>query len=208
MFLCFKRFKLIDWDEKTVSLTAKQLLERTKQNNKKGYCWFAPISEIVKICDNPDFPEKYAKEIKLIILNAFAKLETKHEIMFRQKAGDQDAVHSCYNSLNNNDPRVVAAKEQYLRAILEGITKYHFTPIEFISYSQTYRKLCEEWKEEQFKKYFLQDTIDFLFFKHTLNESFEHVMQKAENDGLFKAENEQRFESIPAYLSKLNLKEF
>ena len=48
------------------------------------------------------YAEKYAKEIKLIILTAFAKLETKHEIMFRQKAGDQDAVHSCYNSLANN----------------------------------------------------------------------------------------------------------
>ena len=208
MFRFFKRFKITGWDEKTYSLTAKQLLDKVKQNGKTGSNWFAPISEIVQICNRSDFPEKYAKEIKLIILNAFAKLETRHEIMFRQKAGDQDAVHICYNSLPNNEPRIVAAKEQYLRAILEGITKYHFTPIEFISYESTYRKLCEQWKKEQFKIYFSQDTIDFLFLKPTLNESFESVMQKAEADGLFKAENEQRFESMRAYLTKLNLKEF
>ena len=208
MFWLFKRFKIIGWDEKTYSLSAKQLLDKIKQNGKTGYNWFAPISEIVQICNRPDFPEKYAKEIKLAILIAFSKLETKHEIMFRQKAGDQDAVHSCYNSLANDDPKVVAIKEQYLNAILDGITKYHFTPIEFISYGPTYRKICDQWKEEQFKNYSSQDTIDFLFLKPTLNESFELVMQKAEADGLFKTENEQRFESMRAYLTKLNLKEF
>ena len=74
-----KKYKVKGWNGDTHSLTAKALYERVLEDSKSDYNWIASATELVRVCNDPCFPEMYSVGIKLIILNCFANLETKKE---------------------------------------------------------------------------------------------------------------------------------
>ena len=80
-----KKYKVTDWDGDTHSLTAKQLYERVLDDSKSDYNWIASATELVRVCNNPCFPEMYAVGIKMIILNCFANLELQKEYPSRRE---------------------------------------------------------------------------------------------------------------------------
>ena len=84
MSLSEKKYKITGWHGETQLLTAKNLYERILEDSKTDYNWLASATELVKICNEPDFPEMYATNIKIIILNCFANLELQQERCYNQ----------------------------------------------------------------------------------------------------------------------------
>ena len=149
-----KKYKVTDWDGDTHSLTAKQLYERVLDDSKSDYNWIASATELVRVCNNPCFPEMYAVGIKMIILNCFANLELQKECPSRRESTDNEAVYSCYNSLPSTDETAKKVKEKYLTAVITGITKYTQCEVRFpIHIGTTYRQKVEEWKKAKFDEY-------------------------------------------------------
>lgn len=203
----FKRFKIIDWNGKKHYFTAKQLYEHILKDAKSKHNLITSVSDILELCDRIDFPQNYARKIKLLILEHSAMLEIRREIWPLQKSGDKEAVYSCYNSLTGTEPEVLETKSNYVCAIIEGVAKYHFSLIDFNHRGPTYQKICDNWKTEQVEKYSSQPQLDFHVLRSCLNESFDTVMRKAESEGTFKVEDDQRFENMRHFLSTLKLDE-
>jgi len=69
MSLFVKTFRIKSWSGKIHRMTAQQLYERILKDSKSNYNWIASATELVRVCRHPDFPGKYAQEIKLAYLN-------------------------------------------------------------------------------------------------------------------------------------------
>ena len=197
-----KRFLIIDSNEKKYSLTAKQLFEKVLKDTRTNLNWSIPVSELTSICSQADFPEQYAQEIKIAIISYFSELETKHNFPSHHKNSDEEAVYFCYNSLLADEPKVASVKQKYVHAIIEGVTKYHFTLIEFNHFGPTYNKICEEWKQARFQEFY-SPIIDFPQLRSVLHSSFDKTMRDAESRGVFKLEDDKRFENMHIFLSRL-----
>ena len=96
-FLGFYRINGIDG--KKHIMTAKQLYKRILEDSKSEYNWIAHASEILRICNDFDFPDEYAKGIRISILKGFANVKIKQEIPSYHTIEDEKAVNKCYNSM-------------------------------------------------------------------------------------------------------------
>lgn len=74
MSLSEKKYTFITQYGTIQQMTAKKFCERILEYSKSNYNWIAPISEIVRICKLPDFPEEYSLIIKIAVLNSFANI--------------------------------------------------------------------------------------------------------------------------------------
>ena len=199
-----KRFLITGFDGKIHFLTAKKIFQQAINTINSNYKFFAPVSELVRVCSLDDFPIKYSDEIKLAILECFANLEnTSTRPPYLNNA---DAIYYCYNSLTTETHQVTNAKKKYVRAIIENVVKHHFSLIEFNYTGPTYNRLCEEWKERCFEEFF-RDTIDFVELRRTLHSSFDKTMREAEARGLLKADYDSRFSNMYFALSQLKRNE-
>lgn len=185
------------------SLTAKQLYKRVMQDSKSDYEWIASATELVRICNEPDFPEEYAQGIKVAILNCFSNTMRNDDSIYVLST-DPDAVHSCYNSLSKTDKKITEAKENFLYALIERITKCHFEIWEFYHYGPTYSKICKEWQDSKFKEYVGEEQLDFKKFIETLDNDFGETIQAAENQGAFKQEDEDKMKRFRHIISMLD----
>lgn len=174
-----KKYEVTGWHGDTQSLTAKKLYERVLEDSKSDYNWIASATEVVRVCNEPYFPEKYAMGIKLIILNCFANLELQKEYPSSRKPTDKAAVYSCYHSLPSTDETVIKVKEKYLTAIIEAITRYTESEVRFpIHQGPTYQKICEDWKKAKFDEYVSKEEIDFDQLGEDLYADFDRVINK------------------------------
>ena len=140
-----KEYDVTGWRETKHSLTAKQLYERVLKDSQSDYNWIASATELVRVCNEPSFPEIYANAIKIIILNCFANLELQKDYPSSGEATDKAAVYSCYHSLPSEDETVIKVKHKYLTAIITSITKYSRSGVRLPSHpGPTYNKICEE----------------------------------------------------------------
>lgn len=208
-----KKYKIKGWHGDEYSLTAKALYERVLEDSKSDYNWIASATELVKVCNNPCFPEMYAVGIKIIILNCFANLELKQEYPAHGKATDKKAVYSCYNSLPSTDDTVKKVKDKYLTAVITGITKYNKTEVRFPAHiGVTYMQKVEEWKRAKFDEYVSVTKIDFDQLREDLYDDFDKMVETAEKEGAFEKEDKEYHERMHEEMSKLwasiNLKDF
>lgn len=189
-------------------MTAKQLYERVLEDSKSDYNWIAPATELVRVCNEPDFPKMYAIGIKLIILNCFANLELQKEYPGNGKPTDNEAVYSCYHSLPSTNPTVIKVKEKYLTAVIEAITKYTKDEVRFsIHQGPTYQKICEDWKKAKFNEYASKEKIDFDQLREDLYTDFEKTIKTAEKDGIFDKDDEAYREYLRKFLTSIYLKD-
>lgn len=203
MSLSEKKYKITGWHGETQVLTAKNLYERVVENSKSDYNWIASAAELVRVCNEPDFPEMYATNIKIIILNCFANLELQQERCCNRRRTDKEAVYSCYNSLSGTDAAVIKAKEKYLAAIIEGITRYSGDEERFpIHFGHAYKKTCENWKKAKLKEYVSEVKIDFNQLRERLNADFEKTIKEADEKGFFDEDDK-----LGVHVSPINLKE-
>ena len=203
MSLSEKKYKITGWHGETQVLTAKNLYERVLEDSKSDYNWLASAAELVRVCNEPDFPEIYATNIKIIILNCFANLELQQERCYNRRRIDEEAVYSCYNSLPEKDAAVIKAKEKYLAAIIEGITRYSGDEERFpIHFGPAYKKTCENWKKAKLNEYVSEVKIDFNQLRERLNADFEKTIKEAEKNGIFNEDDK-----LGGHITSINLKE-
>ena len=81
MSLFEKKYTVVGWNGDIHTLSAKALYERVLADSKSDYNWIASATELVKVCNSPSFPEMYAQAIKIIILNCFANLDCRRNIL-------------------------------------------------------------------------------------------------------------------------------
>lgn len=180
-----KRYYIKGWKGNRYYLTAKQLYERV---SKSDCNLIASATELVRICNKPNFPKEYSEGIKIAILNCFAKLETKKGKGFNLELTDKDAVYSCYNSLDGTDEKIIKAKEKYLDAIIKAVTLFFYkVPIHV---GPEYSRVCNEWRKEKFDEYSSKKEIDFKSLIPKLKSDFEKTIKSAEEDGIFLEEDE------------------
>ena len=110
--MCFvkEKYKIKGWTGKIYGLTAKDLYERVLQDSQSDYNWIASASELVRTCNDPTFPERYAQDIKRIILNCFANLELKRG--YTGETAAMIAVYDCYHSLPNTEEMFIKTKRK------------------------------------------------------------------------------------------------
>lgn len=205
MSLFGKKYYVFGWDGKRHSITAKKLYKRVMKDCESDYNWIASATELVRVCKQFEFPEKYARKIQIAILNCFANLETKKEIHSSQRPTDEEAVNYCYNSLADWSDEAEKVRQKYLKAVIEGITRYHFKLLEFDYYGPTYHKICEEWKRVKFEQYSSMSFLDFKKLRKTLETEFGKIMTTAEEEGVFQKDYEKYLEEMRKFWSSLHL---
>ena len=112
MSLYEKKYDFTGWRGTRYSLTAKELYKRVLEDSQLDYDWIASATELVRVCDDPLFPEMYAVAIKILILNCYANLELQQERPSSGKSTDKKAVYSCYQSLPGEDETVIKVKNK------------------------------------------------------------------------------------------------
>ena len=199
-----KQYKVKGWHGDTHSLTAKALYERVLKDSKSDYNWIASATELVKVCNDPCFPEMYAIGIKVMILNCCANLELKKEYPINEEVTDEEAIYSCYNYLPSTDDTAKKAKEKYLTAVITGITKYTTSEVRFpIHNGTTYKQKVEEWKKAKFDEYVSATEIDFDQLRKDLYDDFDRMVKTAEEEGAFEKDDEEHREEMNKNMASL-----
>ena len=73
-------------------------------SEESNFNWIASATELIRICNIPDFPDDYATDIKIAILNCFSNLEGSR-VDAHLEPSDEKAVQDAYNSLSSKDER-------------------------------------------------------------------------------------------------------
>ena len=203
-----KKYNITGWRGVKYSLTAKQLYERVLEDSKSDYNWIASATELVRVCNDPCFPEIYAVGIKIIILNCFANLELQKEYPSKGELTDAEAVYSCYNSLPTTDETAKKVKEKYLTAVITGITKYTQSEVRLpIHVGPTYTKKVEEWKKKKFDEYVSAVTIlNFDQLREDLYTDFDKMVETAEEEGAFEKDDKEYREKLRKFWASIDLK--
>lgn len=170
-----KKYKVTDWHGNTQEFTAKELYDRVLKDSQSDYYWIASATELVRVCNDPSFPEMYAVEIKLLILNSFANLELQKEYFSHGEPTDKAAVYSCYHSLPSTDENAKKVKDKYLSAVITGVTMYTEDEVRLPGIGETYWKKVEEWKKAKFDEYVSSTEIDFDQLKKELYADFDRM---------------------------------
>lgn len=201
-----RRYYVHGWKPNSIYyLTAKELYSRILEDSKSDYDWIASATELVNVCNTPNFPEEYAQGIKICILNCFANLELERNIGSHGELTDDEAVYFCYNSLIDSNKNVIDAKSRYLKAIINSIIVYFRFGSHIHSFN-TYKEISQKWAIEKFDEYFPKEAIDFEKFRKDLYADFDNVVTTAEEEGSFKKEEEQYLENSRRFMSSLMAK--
>lgn len=203
-----RRYHIKGWYEEHY-LTAKALWKRVMEDaSQSDYNWIASATELVKVCNEPEFPKEYAQDIKVAILNCFARLEFKKHIRSRSEPTDKEAVYYCYNSLSGIDEKVISAKTNYLLAIIKDIAFHHFSSLDIHYHAgPTYSNLREEWVKKKLFETISKNEIDFRQLIQDLHNDFDKMIKAAEEAGAFKKDDEEFREEMKKFWSSLNLKD-
>ena len=198
MDLLTNKYRVSGWHGTTHSLTAKQLYKRVLEDSESDYNWIAPARELVRICKKSSFPTEYSLAIKIAILNCFANIEHRANCggdRYGINPADEEAVQYCYNSLYGVDTEdAIEARRYYLTEMLSTASYvrifsslYHPGP--------TFRKLRDDWIKSKLEEYISQEKIDFEQLLETLRDDFTEVVNKADENGDFKEDEEKDKES-------------
>lgn len=182
-------------------LTANQLYNKIMKDCKFDYNWIAPASELVRICRKESFPEEYANDIKIAILNCFAKLELITDDEVRCLDEDYEAVRFCYNSLNKEEEKIIKAKQNYLKAVIRSVAFNHYEiPIH---HGKTYFQKCDDWINSKFYENINEEEIKFPSFIEYLKQDFQNMIKNAEKEGVFQEEDDAYYRNMVERSMKL-----
>lgn len=200
-----QKYHVSGWRGKKYNLTAKELYERVLEDSKSNYNWIAPAAELVSVCESAGFPEGYAQEIKILILNCFAKLELVDDVPARARTSDKEAVYHCYNTLDSTDEAVIAVKRKYLMAIIEWAVKYveyAYLYLRCHPGSPAYPQICSKWKDQKFLENFQKEKINFKKLRKKLCKDFDNTITAAENAGVFEKDDEEYLNKLVEFVVK------
>lgn len=171
------KYRIEGWYRHTYFLTAEEIYERVLKDSEFDYNWLIPVAELVRVCNDSNFPKDYARKIKIAILNRFAHLELQKEFSAYGKEIANAAVYNCYYSLNDEDEEVKRVKRKYVEAIIGAVVKYDHDEVRFPFFEPEYVKRCEEWKKKKFDEYFSKEKIDFESMERELHLDFDNMFK-------------------------------
>lgn len=198
-------YRLMDWKDKVKTMrasTIKKKVEKARDNNKGRL--FAPPSEIIKVCNAKNFPDSFAYEIKILIIDYFSKIQDDKFDLFLEKEMDKQAVYYAYNSLfKKDDEKTKKVKVKFLESFLIGIERDTYLYI--IHPNETYLKIRNNWIKNKLELFESQDILNFYELRVTLAEEFKGVIKEAEEKGLFKEDysaSPERIENVTRILDQ------
>lgn len=182
-----KFFRFKDSNGVMRSWTAKKLYNRVMIDADASlYNWIASAAELVRVCKEVDFPEHYAKEIKLAILNNFAFLEMEGRGTAKSEPADVEAVHYCYNTLTSKEEEVVNAKRRYLRARIFRAPFFPIYDYRFHNVERKYIGFQERWLCKKLDELVSEKEIDFEQLMKDLEADLRQTIKRGEEEGAFK----------------------
>ena len=189
-----KKYLVNGWHGHRYWMRADELHLRVMNDSKESnFNWIASATELMRICNKQDFPDDYATDIKVAILNCFANLEGSRCGCY-QEPTDQKAVQEAYNSLPNSDSRCLKVKRKYLYSVISAVeSDYYEMPIHC---GDTYTKFTNNWVEKWFTKFSKEEQIDFEWLRKLLNADFEKELLLLEHSGALEEEDNEFWERI------------
>jgi len=195
-----KYFIVKDQLSKGHIMTARSIrrkIKRAVKKNKNNYEWIASPKELLFICNNQDFPEKYALEIKAGIVSSYSN--SIFVANNPEDAYNYSAVYEAYNSLYGiEDERIIEIRYNFLEAFLRQIQILSY---QFLYHkSEEYSKICVEWKKRRLKELFPKSNLDFPSLTKSLLDDFNETILRAKEIGYIKKTNpnekEERIKQI------------
>lgn len=160
-------------------MTAKDIFDKVQENLEDNQLISNEAEELVKVCEEREFPKCYEKKIKICILDSFTN----------QKAEDYlddklEITSICYNSLSSSKKEESEARQRYLLAFIKAIPLRKRRSVS--SYPEKmYNKLSKKWGKEKFVCYKAFKKLDFARVKKSLEFDFEITLIQAEKRGFF-----------------------
>jgi len=191
-------YSITDWYGKVHKMTARALYTRIMEDSKSDYNWLTSATELVRVCSLHKFPEKYAREIKMAILNCFANVSINRDIWSTRLTTDDDAVYSCYNSLSNKDNEAFKIKKKYLTAIITEVSVSHFDTLTKLSIPMgtTYEKIRTRWIKKKINQNIYKPNIDFKQLIKDLHEDFDKTINWAISHKVLKDDEQVQKEEL------------
>lgn len=199
-----KKYRIVGRKGEVYRLTAKELYERVQKDSLSDYNWITSATELIRVCNEEDFPREYAQGIKFAILNCFVNLESRQDSV-SPNSSDAMAVYACYHSLDRDNEAVKALKAKYLKAIIRNVVTYHSSIFRLYHPGPTYKRLCEEWEKEKLEEYVLREEIYFNELRESLHADFKKRIQKAEEEGAFEEDEKKHSEEMREFWNSLDL---
>lgn len=189
-------YKINGLNGNTRYMSAKQIYKRILKDSQSENNWIASVSEIFRICEEPDFPKKYSEKIKICILKYFANVEInkKEKSEFHTQIGTNIAVKDCYNSMRfSKNENVISARKKYFDAILDSVIHSFDTITIPKQFKNTYKQVCKEWKKSMFEEYFENQPIkDIAKMKRLLKIELHDTIKKSIGQEIFEWANEKK----------------
>ena len=201
-----KKYTIYGWYDTKHELTAEQLYKRVLEDSKSDFNWIAPARELVRICEKSSFPTEYSLPIKIAILNCFANLEYRANCGYDRyitDPADSEAVQYCYNSLYSVDmEKAITVRRYFLTEMLK--TASHVRVFSSLYHpGPTFSKLRDDWIKSKFEQYISQEKIDFEQLLETLRNDFTEVVNKADENGDFKEDEENDKEHWKIFFERI-----
>ena len=114
------------------------------------------LISLVEVLGNPNFSDEYAKKIKMLILEYFARVKPK------LSSEEKKAMYKCYNSLLNLEKECITAKRRFLFSLIEDVSE---NCLKFKS-----EEARKEWVTEKYGKYKTEKSLCYDFDATILNE--------------------------------------
>lgn len=174
----FKFYTIKDHKGNTHLVTDKYLWKLVlKQSKKSNYDWIAPVNELYEVCNEGDFNENYAKDIKVAIINCYAELFS----IFKNDK-EMSYVYKIYNELYKykEDEIVKNARKKFLVSYINNCLYFH----KFMLY--TYRNLYQEenkWINQVVDKKLEDKYVEFNLIHDPLKKEFEEYIDGCISSG-------------------------
>lgn len=196
----FGLFLIEDWNGNIRLMRASNIHKKVMDKSKKSnYNWIASATDLISVCEKKKFPEKYATDIKIAVLNCFSQVMlTDRES--NEKETDLEAVYYAYNSLyETKSEKAIKARSNFLNSFLLYITSCNY---KFLFRGELYHKYCNEWRNAKFQKLINEQNINFEQLKIVLEKEFDDAIQKADEDKIFVSDDEIVTERILKYIKE------
>ena len=178
-------YKVNSLNGSTRYLSAKQIYKRILKDSQSENNWVMSVPEIVRICEEPDFPKDFAEKIKVCILKYFANAEiyNKEKSECHMQIRTNAAVKDCYNSMKfSKNENVISARKKYFEAILDSVIRGFNTLQIHSRFDPTYKQICKNWKQAMFDEYFENQPIkDIEKMKRLFKIELHDIVRKAMN---------------------------
>lgn len=113
------------------------------------------LISLVEVLGNPNFSDEYAKKIRILMLDFFARVKPK------LSSEEKKAMYKCYNSLQNPEKECITAKRRFLFSLIETFAN----ALKFKN-----EEARKEWVLEKYGKYKTEKSLMYDFDRTILKE--------------------------------------